>query len=99
MRQIQVIRPKVIVALGATAAKNLLGVNDSMASMRGRFYDFSPPGALSDPAGPFQCTLAVTYHPAFLLRDPRQKKETWKDLQMVMRYLGLPQPQRAPEGS
>jgi uracil-DNA glycosylase len=38
----------------------------------------------------------VTYHPAFLLRDPRQKKETWKDLQMVMRYLGLPMPQRAP---
>ena len=43
MRQIDVIRPKVIVALGATAAKNLLGMNDSMASMRGRFYDFSPP--------------------------------------------------------
>ena len=43
MRQINVIRPKVIVALGATAAKNLLGMNDSMASMRGKFYDFSPP--------------------------------------------------------
>jgi DNA polymerase len=91
MRQIHVIRPKVIVALGATAAKNLLGVNDSMASMRGRFYDFSPPGA----GEPFECKLAVTYHPAFLLRDPRQKKETWKDLQMVMRYLNLPMPQRA----
>ena len=36
--------------------------------------------------------LAVTYHPAFLLRDPRQKKETWKDLQMVMKYLGLKPP-------
>lgn len=91
MRQINVIRPKVIVALGATAAKNLLGMNDSMASMRGRFYDFSPP---SDGGEPFECKLAVTYHPAFLLRDPRQKKETWKDLQMVMRYLGLPMPQR-----
>ncbi len=91
MRQINVIQPKVIVALGATAAKNLLGMNDSMASMRGRFYDFSPP---SDGGEPFQCKLAVTYHPAFLLRDPRQKKETWKDLQMVMRYLGLEPPQR-----
>ncbi len=48
MRQIGVIRPKVIVALGATAAKNLLGVNDSMASLRGRFYDFSPPRTLID---------------------------------------------------
>ncbi len=92
MRQIQVIRPKIIVALGATAAKNLLGVNDSMMSMRGRFYNFSPPGNDTDGGAPFQCKLAVTYHPAFLLRDPRQKKETWKDLQMVMRELGLPMP-------
>ena len=96
MRQIQVIRPKVIVALGATAAKNLLGVNDSMASMRGRFYDFSPRRTLADTGEPFTCQLAVTYHPAFLLRDPRQKKEAWKDLQMVMRYLNLSPPSRAP---
>ena len=99
MRQIQVIRPKVIVALGATAAKNLLGVNDSMTSMRGRFYDFSPPQTLMDNGEPFACKLAVTYHPAFLLRDPRQKKEAWKDLQMVMRYLGLSAPKRDTEGS
>ncbi|MGC2108320.1 MAG: uracil-DNA glycosylase [Candidatus Korobacteraceae bacterium] len=97
MRQIRVIRPRIIVALGATAAKNLLGVSDSMGSMRGRLYDFSPPGGLGEE--PFECKLAVTYHPAFLLRDPRQKKEAWKDLQIVMRYLGLPVPQRAPEGS
>src|SRR5580700_277598 len=93
MRQIRVVRPKVIVALGATAAKNLLGLNDSMASLRGRFYDFSPKGSLMD--APFDCKLAVTYHPAFLLRDPRQKAETWKDLQMVMKYLGLKPPPRA----
>jgi uracil-DNA glycosylase len=99
MRQIHVIRPKVIVALGATAAKNLLSVNDSMNSLRGRFYDFSPPRNLMDTDEPFACKLSVTYHPAFLLRDPRQKKEAWKDLQMVMRYLDLPAPRRAPEGS
>ena len=92
MRQIRVIRPKVIVALGATAAKNLLAVNDSMASMRGRFYDFSPPRTLGDTDEPFDSKLAVTYHPAFLLRDPRQKAEAWKDLQMVMKYLGLKPP-------
>src|SRR5271166_6469939 len=97
MRQIQVIRPKIIVALGATAAKNLLGVNDSMMSMRGRFYDFSPPRTVSDTGEPFECKLAVTYHPAFLLHDPRQKKETWKDLQMGMRELGLPMPTRSSE--
>jgi len=99
MRQLGVIRPKVVVALGATAAKNLLGVNDSMASLRGRFYDYSPPRTLMDAGEPLACKLAVTYHPAFLLRDPRQKKEAWKDLQMVMHYLDLPTPKRAPEGA
>ena len=96
MRQIGVVRPKVIVALGATAAKNLLGVNDSMASMRGRLYDYSPPRTLTETGEAFECKLAVTYHPAFLLRDPRQKKEAWKDLQMVMRYIDLPMPKRGP---
>jgi DNA polymerase len=94
MRQIRVVRPKVIVALGATAAKNLLGMNDSMASLRGRFYDFSPSRSVTDTDEPFDCKLAVTYHPAFLLRDPRQKAEAWKDLQMVMKYLGLQPPAR-----
>ena len=92
MRQIRVVRPKVIVALGATAAKNLLSMNDSMAALRGRFYDFSPKRTLTDADEPFDCKLAVTYHPAFLLRDPRQKGEAWKDLQMVMKFLGLEPP-------
>ena len=87
MRQISVIKPKVIVALGAVAAKNLLAINAPMSELRGRFYDFKPAG--SDPSWP-GARLAVTYHPAFLLRDPRQKGEAWKDLQMVMKYLGLP---------
>ena len=77
LRQIEVIRPKVIVALGAVAAKFLLAINDSMANLRGRWYDFKG------------SKLVVTYHPAYLLRDPRQKKEAWKDLQMVMKYLHL----------
>ena len=97
MRQIAVVKPKVIVALGAVAAKNLLAMNASMSELRGRFYDFMPVGApSSDPS--WQGTkLAVTYHPAFLLRDPRQKGEAWKDLQMVMKYLGLQPPQKAAE--
>ena len=84
-RQIEVIKPKVIVALGAVAAKTLLAVNSSMAELRGRWYDFR------------NTKLAVTYHPAFLLRDPRQKKETWKDLQMVMKELGLALPKQMVE--
>lgn len=92
MRQIAVIKPKVIVALGATAAKTLLAMSSSMAQLRGRFYDFSPAGARSNDPNWQGCKLAVTYHPAFLLRDPRQKSEAWKDLQMVMKELGLKAP-------
>jgi len=92
MRQIAVIKPKVIVALGAVAAKNMLAINAPMSELRGRFYDFMPSGArASDPSWQGS-KLAVTYHPAFLLRDPRQKGEAWKDLQMVMKYLGLKPP-------
>jgi uracil-DNA glycosylase len=97
MRQIVAIKPKVIVALGAVAAKTLLAVNDSMANLRGHWYDFRPAGVRSNDPDWVSAKLAVTYHPAFLLRDPRQKKEAWKDLQMVMRELGLPMPAKGVE--
>ncbi|AEU36247.1 uracil-DNA glycosylase [Granulicella mallensis] len=77
LRQIDIVRPQVIVALGGTAATYLLGVKQSLSSLRGRWH--STRGS----------KLVVTYHPAFLLRDPRQKGEAWKDLQMVMAEMGL----------
>jgi uracil-DNA glycosylase len=80
VKQIDVVQPEVIVALGSTAATYLLGVKQSLAGLRGRWH--SCRGA----------KVAVTYHPAFLLRDPRQKGEAWKDLQMVMKELGLKAP-------
>jgi uracil-DNA glycosylase len=94
MRQIAVVKPKVVVALGATAAKTLLAMNASMIQLRGRFYDFKPAGVRSNDPDWDGCKLAVTYHPAFLLRDPRQKGEAWKDLQMVMKELGLKAPKQ-----
>ena len=92
MRQIAVIKPKVVVALGAVAAKKLLAMSASMMQLRGRFYDFRPAGIRSNDPNWDGCKLAVTYHPAFLLRDPRQKGEAWKDLQMVMKELGMKAP-------
>ena len=77
LKQIDIVRPQVIVALGATAATYLLGVRQSLGSLRGQWH--SSRGA----------KVVVTYHPAFLLRDPRQKGEAWKDLQMVMAEMGL----------
>jgi uracil-DNA glycosylase family 4 len=84
LRQIDIVQPEVIVALGSTAATYLLGVKQSLASLRGRWFPCR--GA----------KLAVTYHPAFLLRDPRMKGEAWQDLQMVMAELGLKPPQKKP---
>ena len=81
-RQIDAIGPEVLVALGATAATYLLGARQPLAGLRGRVHHWR--GA----------RLIVTYHPAFLLRDPRQKKEAWADLQIAMRELGLKPPAR-----
>ncbi len=83
LQQIDVVRPQVIVALGATAATYLLGVKQSLGSLRGTWH--SCRGA----------KVAVTYHPAFLLRDPTQKGEAWKDLQRVMAELGLKPPTKS----
>lgn len=81
-QQIDVIRPQVLVALGATAALYLLGFKAPLAALRGRVHPCR--GA----------NLIVTYHPAYLLRDPRQKKEAWRDLQLAMVELGLSAPAR-----
>ncbi len=94
-RQIETIQPKMVVALGAVAAKTLLGVNEPMARLRGQIYDFTTPKRAG--SQPFDTKLVVTYHPAFLLRDPRQKVEAWKDLQIVMRHLGIPIPKKSAE--
>jgi DNA polymerase len=79
-RQIDVVRPDVLVALGATAATYMLGARQPLAGLRGRVHAVRG------------TKLIVTYHPAYLLRDPRQKKEAWADLQIAMRELGLKLP-------
>jgi DNA polymerase len=83
-QQIAAVQPEVIVALGATAATYLLGVKSSLGALRGKLH--ASRGA----------KLIVTYHPAFLLRDPRQKKEAWADLKMAMAELGLRPPAKPP---
>jgi uracil-DNA glycosylase family 4 len=82
-KQIDVVRPKVIVALGQTAVTYLTGEKRPLSGWRGVTHPFRG-GA----------KLIVTYHPAFLLRDPNQKKHAWADLQIAMRELGLEPPRR-----
>ena len=76
-RQIDVIAPKVIVCLGAVAAKTLLETNRGISQFRGQWLEFRGR------------KLIATYHPAYLLRNPPVKSEVWKDLQKVMAVLGL----------
>jgi uracil-DNA glycosylase family 4 len=78
-RQLAAIRPRMVCALGATAAQALHPYRGSLASVRGVVHPL--------PLGEFTSRLVVTYHPAFLLRDPSQKREAWKDLQLIMRTL------------
>lgn len=81
-RQIALIRPEILVALGGHAMKNLLQTEASVGRMRGRVHDYDG------------TPLVVTYHPAFLLRSPDMKRAAWEDLQLVLRTLGLAPPDR-----
>ncbi len=76
-RQIELLQPKLILAVGRIAAHNLLQSNEAVGRLRGREHLYG------DRAIP----LIVTYHPAYLLRSPDQKGKAWQDLQMVVRAL------------
>ncbi len=73
--QIRLVRPTVLLALGATAAEGLLGVRQSLGSLRGRVHRFDG------------IPLIVTYHPAALLRNPNWKKPTWDDVRIARQLL------------
>ncbi len=92
-QQLAIIEPDVLVALGAPAAKTLLNTAQSIGKLRGRFHEYD----LSSEAGePLTVPLMPTYHPAYLLRNPSEKRKTWDDLQLVMDVLGQPVPGRTP---
>ncbi len=74
--QLGIIRPKFICCLGACAAQNLLQTTETIGRLRGRFFDFQ--GA----------RVICTYHPAYLLRNPSAKRQTWEDMQMLLRAMG-----------
>lgn len=75
LREIASVQPEVIVVLGNTAMKNLLGIKEGITRVRGHFQDYHG------------VKVMPTFHPAYLLRDPSKKKETWEDLKKVRAYL------------
>jgi DNA polymerase len=78
VRQLALIAPEVIVALGKFAAQTLLRSKTPITQLRGRWFDYH--GTM----------LMPTFHPAYLLRNPGDKRLVWEDIQKVMRVLGLP---------
>jgi DNA polymerase len=81
--QLGLLKPQVIVALGATAVQGLFNTTEGITRLRGRWRLFEG-----------EIAVMPTFHPAYLLRNPRAKQAVWQDLQATMRQLGLPLPQR-----
>jgi DNA polymerase len=79
--QLDLLRPEVIVALGATAVEGLLGISEGITRMRGKWKLFQG-----------QTAVMPTFHPAYLLRNPSAKHAVWDDMREVLRHLGLPVP-------
>jgi DNA polymerase len=76
-RQIELVQPKVLVALGTFAAQTMLGVRTPISRLRGQWHDYKG------------IKLMPTLHPAYLLRNPDDKRLVWSDIKMVMQELGL----------
>lgn len=75
LREIAIVQPEVIVVLGNTAMKNLLDTREGITRLRGNFQDYKG------------IKVMPTFHPAYLLRDPSKKRETWEDVKKVRDYL------------
>jgi DNA polymerase len=82
--QLSLVAPKVIVALGATAVQGLLGTTGGITRLRGNWRLYKG-----------EIAVMPTFHPAYLLRTPRAKREVWDDLKEVLRHMGRPVPSRS----
>lgn len=76
-QQIRLVKPKMILALGRIAAQRLLQTDEPLSRLRGPIHTY----------GPDKTPLFITYHPAYLLRSPREKAKSWDDLKKVYRYI------------
>ncbi len=80
LKQLQAIGPQFICALGGPAAQTLLQTKEAISRIRGKFYDFHG------------IPLLPTYHPAFLLRNPHEKKTVWEDMKLLLREMQRARP-------
>lgn len=82
-KQLDAIRPKIIVALGTHAAQTLLNTTEKITALRGQFYWYRD-----------SIQVMPTFHPSYLLRNESKKGEVWEDMQMVLKALGLKIPEK-----
>lgn len=85
-RQLELVGPEFICCLGAVAAQNLLATTASIGKLRGKVHTYR------------EARVVCTYHPAYLLRNPAAKKDTWEDMQLLMREMGVEIPSGANRG-
>ena len=85
--QLELVEPKVIVALGATAVEGLLGISGGITRLRGTWRLYNG-----------RIAVMPTFHPAYLLRTPEAKRDVWNDLKQVLKHLGRPVPTKEPVG-
>lgn len=79
-KQLELVRPRYICCLGACAAQNLLNTTQSIGKLRGRILEYRG------------IPVICTYHPAYLLRNPAEKKKVWEDMKMLLAHMGRPVP-------
>jgi len=84
-RTLEIIKPKYICCLGAVAAKNLLATEQTIGALRGSVRDYNG------------IKVVCTYHPAYLLRNPAAKKDTWDDIKILMREMGMMEREQSPK--
>jgi DNA polymerase len=77
-RQLEILQPEFICCLGSVAARTMLKTNESIGRLRGRFFGYRG------------SQVMVTYHPAYLLRNPPAKVQVWDDMQLLMKAMGQP---------
>lgn len=89
-KQLEIIEPEVIIALGAHAARTLLDTDETIGKLRGKFHEYhTSPGKKA-------IKMMATYHPAYLLRSysPGNRRKVWMDMQQVLNELGMPIPEK-----
>ncbi len=86
-KQIEIIKPEIICALGSVSATTLTGIKAPLGELRGKFHEYCSPRIHSGVSEANRIKVMPTFHPAALLRNPNWKKDAWEDMKKIMKEL------------